>query len=216
MKDRVRARVTADLRRVRPLLLPWQRAALLTPAALLAAVAAPAALGLRVDLTQLGPWLAWGGSAVQLALALIVIVAALREAVPGQMVPRSIAVWLFVGGAAITTLLALTTNIISPEREGRAETFHDWLFCWQGAVLVGAPLLLAILVLIARGLPARPALAGALAGMGAGAAVDGGWRLFCNYSSPTHVLPSHGGAVLALTLAGVVGGIIISRLRNRH
>lgn len=216
MNERLRERVTRDLRPVRPLLRPWQRAALLAPAVLLAAAAAPAVLGVRFDLAQLGPWLAWGGSAVELAFAVMLIAASLREAVPAQMVPRSTAAWLLAAAAATTAVLAVTTNIVSPEPQVRDETFRSWAFCWQGAVLVGAPLLLAILVFIVRGLPARPALAGALAGMGAGAAVDGGWRLYCSYSAPAHVLPSHGGAVLALTLVGVLAGTIVRAAGNRR
>jgi hypothetical protein len=216
MNERLRARVKKDLRPVRPLLLPWQRAALLAPAALLAAAAAPAVLGVRGDLAQVGPWLAWGASAVQLVVAVMLIGASLREAVPAQMVPRSTAAWLLAAGAATTALLAVTTNVVSPEPAVRAETFQAWAFCWERAVLFGAPLFLAILVFIARGLPARPELAGSLAGMGAGAAVDGGWRLYCNYSAPSHVIGSHGGAVLALTLIGVFAGVIVREVSNRR
>jgi hypothetical protein len=71
-------------------------------------------------------------------------------------------------------------------------------------------------VLIARGLPMRPALAGALAGMGAGAAVDGGWRLYCEYSNPAHVIASHGGGVVALTLAGVAMVVTVGHLRQKN
>jgi hypothetical protein len=213
-RDDLRARVAADLRPVRPLLAPWKRTLLLVPAAALAFAAAPGVLGIRSDVITIGALLSWGGSLVQLGVAVALIAAAMREAVPGEAVAGSTARLLLVAGLASIALLALATNIVSPEHRERAETFADWLLCWRGVVLAGLPLLLVLLVLVARGLPMRPALAGALAGMGAGAAVDGGWRLYCNYSNPSHVLSSHGGAVLALTLLGLLAGVTLGRLRQ--
>jgi hypothetical protein len=210
----LRARVAADLRPVRPLLAPWQRTLVLVPAAVLAWAAAPGLLGIRGDIDAIGPLLAWGGSVVQLAIAFALIAAALHEAIPGQAVARSAARLLVAAGALVTILLAIATHAVSPEPAARAETFGAWFYCWEGAVLAGAPLVLLLAVLLARGLPMRPGLAGALAGMGAGSAVDGGWRLFCNYSNPAHVVGSHGGAVLALTLLGVVLGVTLGRFRQ--
>lgn len=214
MPDELRARVAADLRPVRPLLPYWMRALLLVPAAALAWAVAPAVLGIRTDLTAIGPLLAWGGSLLQLAIAAIVIAAALREAVPGEQMPRPLAGLLLAAGFLIVVILALATNAASPEPVPRTETLADWWFCWEGAVRAGAPLLLLLAVLLARGLPMRPGLAGALSGMGAGTAVDGGWRLYCGYSNPTHVVLSHGGAVLALTVAGVAIAVTVARLRQ--
>jgi hypothetical protein len=214
MPDDLRARVAADLRPVRPFLPPWLRAWLLVPAAALAWAVAPGVFGLRSDLTAIGPLLAWGGSLLQLAVAAIVIAAALREAVPGEQMPRPLAGLLLAAGFLVTVLLALATNAVSPEPVPRSETLEAWWFCWEGAVRAGAPLMLLLGVLLARGLPMRPGLAGALSGMGAGTAVDGGWRLYCSYSNPTHVLLSHGGAVLALTVAGVAIAVTVGRLRQ--
>ncbi len=212
LPDELRARVARDLRPVRPLLPPWKRALLLAPAAALAFAAVPGALGLRGDLSTIGPLLAWGGSLAQLGVALVLITAALREAVPGEASSGTSARLLLVGGGLLMFILGLTTHVVSPEHGPRVESFHDWLFCWRGAVLAGLPLLLLLLVLLARGLAMRPGLAGALAGMGAGAAVDGGWRIYCNYSNPSHVFLSHGGAVLALTVLGVAACLGATKL----
>jgi hypothetical protein len=111
-------------------------------------------------------------------------------------------------------VLAAVTNAVSPEPVPRRETFGDWWFCLDGAVRAGAPLVLLLAVLLARGLPMRPGIAGSLAGMGAGTAVDGGWRLYCAYSNPTHVIFSHGGAVVVLTVAGVAIAVTVGRLRQ--
>jgi hypothetical protein len=200
---------------VRPLLPPWQRALLIVPAAALVWAIGPGVLGVRGDLGAIGPLLAWGGSILQLAVAATIIAGALREAVPGEQLPRPFATVLLVSGFLATVLLAFATNAVSPEPGPRLETWFDWWFCWEGAVRTGAPLVLLLAVLLARGLPMRPGLAGALSGMGAGTAVDGGWRLYCGYSSPTHVILSHGGAVLALTVAGVAIAVTVGRLRQK-
>jgi hypothetical protein len=214
MSDELRERVAADLRPVRPLRRPWERALLLVPAAALAFAAAPGLLGLRSDIAALGPLLSWGASAAQFAMAIALIAAALREAVPGEAMSRPSARLLLAAGVVITVALAFATHRVSPEPASRPETFVDWWFCWRGAVLTGAPLVLLAGVLLARGLPMRPGLGGSLAGMGAGAAVDGGWRLYCNYSSPIHVIGSHGGAVLALTVVGLAVGWAAGRWRR--
>jgi hypothetical protein len=216
MPDELRARVRTDLRPVRPLLPPWQRALLLVPAIALVWAVAPGVFGMRGDLGALGPLLAWGGSLLQLAIAAIIVAGALREAVPDEQLPRSHATLLLVAGFLATVLLAVATNAASPEPVPRTETWSDWWFCWEGAVRVGAPLVLLLAVLLARGLPMRPGLAGALSGMGAGTAVDGGWRLYCGYSNPTHVVLSHGGAALALTVAGVAIAVTVARLRQKN
>jgi len=214
LPDDLRARIGGNVRPVRPLLAPWKRALLLVPAALLASAATPGVLGLRGDLLNVGSLLGWGGSIVQLCIAVALIAAALREAIPAESLPGTWARLLLLSGAVIAIGLALAINVVSPEPFGRTETFQDWFYCWRGAVVGGLPLLIVLIVLLARGLPSRPALAGALAGMGTGGAVDGGWRLSCNYSNPSHVIPSHVGAVLALTLLGVAAVILVTKIRK--
>jgi hypothetical protein len=210
LPDSTRSRVEADLRPVTPLRRPWQRALACLPA-LVAGAAVPLLLGMRGDLDQVGPWLAWGGSFLQLAIAVLLVAAALREAVPAEGLPRDVAGVLMFAGALVAVVLAAATHLVSPEPATRAETFTDWYFCWRGALVVGAPLLLLVLILVARGLVTRPWLAGGLAGLAAGSAVDAGWRLYCSYSNPVHVLTSHGGAVVALTLVGLVAGVVLRR-----
>jgi hypothetical protein len=213
--DDLRARVTRDLRPVRPHLRPWQRLVLLVPAAALAFAAAPAAYGIRGDIVNMGTLLGWGGSLAQLAVALVLMRAALREAVPGDAMPASTTRLLLAAGIAVTILLGFITHVVSPEPYVRHETLSDWYYCWRGLVVAGLPLLLVLVVLLVRGLAARPGLAGALSGLSVGAAVDGGWRLSCSYSSPVHVFPSHGGAVLTLTVVGIAIAVTVARLRQK-
>lgn len=49
------------------------------------------------------------------------------------------------------------------------------------------------MVLAARAYPTRPVVAGALLGLGAGLMANAGWRLFCHFSEPAHVLSAHVG-----------------------
>ena len=58
-------------------------------------------------------------------------------------------------------------------------------------------------ILAARAYPTRPRFAGALLGLGAGLMADAGWRLFCHYSEPAHVLSAHLGGVVVSMLIGV-------------
>jgi len=67
---------------------------------------------------------------------------------------------------------------------------------------IGAPFMVLATLLCARAFPTRPAIAGALCGMSAGVLSDAGWRLSCWISQPSHIVGSHGLAILGLTAAG--------------
>jgi hypothetical protein len=67
--------------------------------------------------------------------------------------------------------------------------------------------------LASRAWPERPAVAGAFYGLGTGVMADAGARLFCWISSPTHVIVSHGLALLAVTAAGAAAAALIDRGR---
>ena len=74
--------------------------------------------------------------------------------------------------------------------------------CFRQSFTHGLPLLAVGVVLAARGLPSRPAVAGALVGLSAGVMADAAWRMVCVVTEPSHVLTGHLGAVLGLALAG--------------
>src|SRR5512135_930208 len=80
----LRDAVARDLRPVRPLARPWQRAAIVLPLALVLLVAAPIVFGLRGDAGRVGLALTWGVSVFQLGLGMVLVGMALREAVPGR------------------------------------------------------------------------------------------------------------------------------------
>ena len=62
------------------------------------------------------------------------------------------------------------------------------MICFRTSALAALPAVIASGVLAARAFPLRPAIAGALYGLGSGLIADAGLRLFCEYSVPTHVL----------------------------
>jgi hypothetical protein len=67
-----------------------------------------------------------------------------------------------------------------------------------------------------RLLPGRPAIAGALCGLGAGLLTDAGVRLFCWVTEPLHVLVAHGGAIAALVVLGALLATGIDRIAAAH
>ncbi len=207
--------VEADHRPVRPLPPPWQRALALTPACALAAASAPLYWGWRSNLAELGPGLAWGLSGLQAIVGMIVIGAGLREAIPGRTLSRlallsmtSLAVVVMAG---VTLLTAANAPMVVPPG-----LWIPWAWeCLGMAVVSGVPLLGAAGWLVERALPTRPALAGAICGLGVGIVADSGVRLFCWVSDPIHVFVSHGGAVVGLAATGAVATVIVDRLRSR-
>jgi hypothetical protein len=76
--------VRRDLRPVRPLAAPLRRALALLPIGLALLVGVPAVWGWRANLSALGPAAACGLSGLQTLAGLLIVGAALREAVPGD------------------------------------------------------------------------------------------------------------------------------------
>jgi hypothetical protein len=90
-----------------------------------------------------------------------------------------------------------------------------WAWECTGMALVGGvPVFVASCWLAARALPTRPAVAGALYGLGAGIVADAGVRLFCWVSDPLHVLVSHGGAIAGLAALGAIAAVAVDRVRG--
>ena len=90
-----------------------------------------------------------------------------------------------------------------------------WLvagMCFAGSAATALPVVALASVLASRAYPIRPAVAGALIGLGAGLMADAGWRIFCHFSEPAHVLSAHLAAVLMSTAIGVLAAL---RLCNR-
>lgn len=213
--EALRRAILANLKPVRPLAPPFQRSILLVPWALLALATFWSKFGFRPDLPQLGAVLAWGLSIAQLLLALMVAAGSLRESTPGSGLPRA-TLWACALGAFGFHLAGLALAFQRspfPAPPGLASV--ELHACLYYEFLIATPLLLIGLWLLNRGLPFRPATAGALAGLAAGLLADSSWRLICPFTFPSHVLPSHTGPILAMVAIGAGLGAILERFTRR-
>jgi hypothetical protein len=199
MSDRdVAAAILRDLTPAPPLAPPWLRTLRFAPLALLLAAAIPFTFGLRSDFSA--PVLLT--SLAQFAAGVCFAGVALWDAIPGRTAsPRPL--WYAGAAGALTFLVAMTLTApagrftIPPGAENVV-----FRVCLIFPVGLGLPILAVLVWLLFRGFPVRPAWTGALAGLGCGLIVESGWRSFCHYSDPGHVLSTHGAAVAILTLAG--------------
>ena len=197
----LRSRIQAEFAVVRPLPSPWARALWCAPFAALALLAAPAFFNVRTDAGQLG-WLGgWGASFLQVALGFVLIAAALRESVPGRSWSAgAIGLWLVIP-TALTMAVTLASWEASPVMLRRG-WWTVWLVCISGSAATALPVVALAGVLVARAYPTRPAIAGLLLGIGAGVMADAGWRMFCHFSEPAHVISAHLGGVAVAAIAG--------------
>ena len=86
--------------------------------------------------------------------------------------------------------------------------------CLVMAIAGGLPAVALTAGLLIHTLPARPALAGALLGLGLGVMTDAGVRLFCWISTPSHVLAAHGAAIATLVLAAAAISVGLDRVKG--
>jgi hypothetical protein len=209
--DDVRGFIARDLRPVRPLLPPSRRALALVPLAIAIVVGVPLVELFRTDLGDLGVLRAWGLSIVECGAGVAIVALGLREAVPGRsLTPAKMWLVAVLGLALPLVVYGLTTNAF-----GLGPTsWNEWrggLLCFRVSLSATAPLFVAAALLVARGLPVRPAAAGLLYGLGCGLVADSGLRLYCEFTTPQHVILEHFGAVVASMLLGAVVSMLSAR-----
>jgi hypothetical protein len=210
----LRTAVERDLRPVAPLARPAIRALGLLPFALLLLVASVVAFGLRRDAGALGIMLTWGASTLQMVLGLALVAAALREAVPGTTLSRrALGIAFATAMIAVLTITWMTWSA-SPTRVSPRAIGYVWRICFGATIVSALPALFVSGWLVARAFPLRPRFAGALYGLGAGLMADAGWRLFCHFSDPAHVLAAHTAAVVLTCALGALLASGVSRLRR--
>lgn len=145
---------------------------------------------------------------MQLAVGFALIGAALRESIPGRSWRAgAIGLWIvtpIVLGIAVT----LASWEASPVILQRA-WWMVWVLCLSGSAATALPLVALASVLVARAYPTRPGIAGFLLGLGAGVIADAGWRMFCHFSEPAHVLSAH---LVGVAVAAVSGWWLAIRL----
>lgn len=198
----LRARIYADYIAVRPLPSPWRRALWCAPFALLAFLAAPVFFNVRSDALELGWLRSWGGSLIQLSAGFALLAAALREAIPGRSWSASaIGTWVATP-IAFAIAMTVTSWEASPVAVQR-QWWTVWVLCLSGSAATALPVVALAGVLVARAYPTRPAVAGLLLGIGAGVIADAGWRMFCHFSEPGHVVSAHLGGVAVSMMIGI-------------
>jgi len=209
MAPDLRARLAADYQPVRALRSPWARALGVLPLGLIALVAAPLAFDVRPDASRLGWFGVWGFSLLQSAIGFLVVAAALRESIPGRGWSRgAIALWLSMPLAIIVGITMFSWQF-SPVML-RREFWVVGGMCFAGSAAMALPVVALTSILAARAYPTRPAIAGALLGLGAGLMADAGWRIFCHFSEPAHVLSAHLAAVIMSTVIGTLATISVA------
>lgn len=208
------AAVRGDLRPVRPLPAPWRRTLRLLPLGLVLLLGQPLLWGFRSNLDRLGGAASWGFSIAEAVGGLLAVGAALREAVPGRVLSRATLTSTVLAIVALILGVTLVTAHVLPTVMPPGVAWRFIYECWGMAALAGLPVLAVVGWLCARLLAGRPAIAGALYGLGAGLMADAGVRLFCWVSSPAHVLLAHGGAVLGLAAVGAALSSAVERVRR--
>jgi len=213
LPDELRARLTADYQPVRALRSPWLRALWIVPFGLVSLMAAPIAFNVRSDAAELG-WLGvWGFSIAQAMLGFFVVGAALRESIPGRDWSRgAVALWVAM---PIVAIVAVT--LASRQASEVSLRSQWWLVagvCFAGSAATALPVVALASILAARAYPTRPAIAGALLGLGAGLMADAGWRIFCHFGEPAHVLSAHLAAVIMSTMIGALAALRLCGLRG--
>jgi hypothetical protein len=212
----LRTLIAAELGPVRPLASPVRRALWLVPFAVVLLFAASAVFSIRADAPRLGWALTWGLSALEMTLGLALIAAALREAVPGTLLPRRGLAAAFAGTAAVVIAVTWITWTMSGSRLEADPRGFVWRVCVAGTVISALPPLMLSAVLVARAYPLRPAVAGALYGLGSAILADAGWRVFCHFANPAHVFGAHTSAAVLVTVVGVAVGTLAQRRRARR
>lgn len=206
----LRDAIAASLAPVRPLPAPIVRALWVVPLALVLLFAAPMVFAFR-NLHELGWFWAWVASGSELAIGVGVAAAALRDAVPARTWSRrALAMWFAVP-------LVLFTGITIGSWHASPALLHaQWrqigAVCLIATAVSALPVTMLTSVLALGAFPTRPYVTGGLAGLSGGLMADAGWRLFCHFSEPAHVLLAHLGGIAA---AVTMGALVTRRLSTK-
>jgi hypothetical protein len=205
--------VRRDLRPVRPLASPGRRTLALLPVGLGLLIGIPAFWRWRADLSSLAPWSSWALSTVETAAGLAALAAAFREAIPGRELSRR-ALAAVLCAVALGILVGNSTHELGVAAAPLATTLR-WIWeCVSQTTAFSLPVLALVTWLVARARPGRPALTGALGGLGVGVMADAGLRLLCWDGDVPHVVLAHGGAIALVTCGGALSAWLIRRIQR--
>lgn len=152
----------------------------------------------------------WMKTVYTLALALGGFLLAERLARPGVRWTRGLVV-AGVGIAGMGALAVLQLASTQPDAIGAALLGSTWDKCPWRILALAVPGLLAVLLVMRRFAPTRPALAGAGAGLFAGAIAATVYGLHCGETSAAFTLVWYTGGIAASALLGGLAGWRILR-----
>ena len=203
-----------DLHPVTPLASPWRRAIFVAAGFTVVACVALVVFGFRVDIGEIPSWLSWGCSIIGLGIGITLAGCALRESVPGSALPLGAVVLFICGGVAFHILVGFLTWKICGGAGAATVKCIAGNACFAHEILLALPAFALTIWLIARALPTRRWVAGALGAAGAALTADAVTHLQCGVSDLKHVLAWHSGAIVAFVLFGAVTGAIWQRLKD--
>jgi len=209
------AAIAGDLRPVRPLASPSRRALALLPLGIVLLLGMPAFWVWYANIRVLVPVSWWFFSPLETVVGLLLLAAAFREAVPGRELPAGALTALLACALVGFLAINLASALVVPGGV-RPDTAALWLReCIGRTVAFSIPALAIPAWLVARALPNRPALTGALCGLGIGLMADAGLRAMCWDGEHAHVVLAHGGSIAVLVALGAVSATLVERVK-RH
>src|ERR1044072_7291593 len=116
-----------------------------------------------------------------------------REAVPGMNLSRRVLAATFATAAAVVLAVALATSHTPPTVRPPGVWLRYAWECWGMSMISGLPVFAIAAWLVARTHPTRPALAGALCGLGVGVVAGSPLPPLFRGFPPAPRFPSPGG-----------------------
>jgi hypothetical protein len=207
--------VDSDLRPVRPFATPTRRAVRLLPIAFGVLIGIPVFWSWAAHLEALAPWKSWPLSVLEIGISLLFLGAGFRESIPGrELSAKWIAALLSL---ALVVFTFVNPTVPAPIPQAPSGTAARWMLeCFVRATTFSIPALALPILLASRGLPNRPALMGALCGLGVGFMGDAGLRLLCWDADYSHLALAHGGAIAILVGLGALSAALVARIGRRY
>lgn len=212
--ERVRDEVSKTLEPVTALRPAWMSALIALPVALFLLSLVLVVYGLRNDAASINGLALWGPAGLMVAAAYGVLMLALVQRAPESTVSRMW--WVTLPLVAIAIQLGSAYWTLTYTSPAVAVSWQTEAMCFWRISALGVVPVLAVLLLLSRGLPLRPRVAGLLAGVGGGLLSEGVYRLHCGMSHPAHIVPWHTGAILVMGLLGVIAGMWWERRQLQH
>jgi hypothetical protein len=207
--------IAGDLSPVKPSPLPFRLALRMAPLAVMFSLLILLSVGVRRGHEVLGLLLTWGASVAQLGLSIVLIWVAAHESTPANRLPKKTVYGIAAATALVVVTVTWFTFLASPvSRPESVNPLVMGLGCGIGGTIAGGILVGLFVWVYRNSLAARPAVAGAFYGAGAGVAINASWRLACPVSTPWHALGAHGTAIIATTILGALAGRILAARRR--